>query len=241
MCSFFELSQNRGRLQPRLHVEHPKTCTHIKLLKRTHRHKQAHKNMQSDEDKDKNRHRDRHMHRHRDKHTDAQRKDTNKTGQTEDRSKEEAKQERQETRDATVRKRETRECSRRRQRQRASRCAACVHVVRLGLKVRCVASETDQTPTATAPPHPNPTLTHSTPSKKKSHLHDQTPRACRNWPAPNPASLTLKQRMHKRIPREEHRNIMKMNSVMMLLTFSKVKKGSWDFNPFSVWLPASGK
>ena len=64
----------------RLHVEHLKTCTHVKLPTRTHRQRQAQTDAQTE--------------------TDRQRKNRIKTGQTEDRQRTETEQVTQETRDA---------------------------------------------------------------------------------------------------------------------------------------------
>ena len=64
-------------------------------------------------------------------------------------------------------------------RQRVSRCVACVRVVRVGPPVRCVASETDQTPNGNRATQPHPTQTHST-RQKKVTCTTQPPRAQRS-------------------------------------------------------------
>ena len=176
--------------------------------------------------------------RHRQTLTD---KDRRRTRQDRQRTEARQKQDRTDKRQGTDRTSET-------DRKRETRDKACSHDDRdrerrsawhvCGSLVRCVESETDQHPVATAPLQPNPTLTHFTPSKKKTrHLHDPTPRARRSpisrpkqaWQtntAPNPTPLPPKRRIHRGTRGKNTETWNKKKCVMMMLTFAKVKERS---------------
>ena len=104
----------------------------------------------------------------------------------------------------------------------------------------------------TKPQHLNLTLAHSTPSKKIRSLARPNSESTTKpdlSPEPSVADQSRSQpdisdpetTDTKRIPQDEHRNVINMQGVMMLLTFTKVHKGDRDVNLDSVRLPASGK
>ena len=181
--------------------------------------------------------------------------DTDKHRETEERhkqdktgtSKRQETHDRQEIRDATYWKRKTKRCSQDdRDREHRGAWRVCGRCVWVSGEV-CAASETDQTPTATAPPHHNPTLTHSTPSKRAKSPARPNPESSTKLdlsPKPSVPDQSPPLTRHKRNEHTEgptrRTPKQKMNSVMMLLAFPKVNENNQDANPKSVWVGRGG-
>ena len=175
----------------RLHVEHPKTCTHVKLFTRTH-------------------------HTGTDRHRQTCRR------------KAEREQDRQEIRDATDRKRETKQCLQD-DRDRECRGASRVRVVRVGLLWG--SWRVKQTKPQRQPRHPIPIRHWHTPPRPKKKItctthpreHDEAgalPRTKRARPIPLLTRPFVKTTNAHRIPRNTE-TFKNMKGVLMLLTCSK--------------------